>query len=53
MYDWARSHVLGWATSAALTLTLLQMATPTIFDWIFDFMVVALVWIAAKLSRPV
>lgn len=48
---WLKGHVLEWATASALTLTLLQMVTPSIFDWIFDFIVVGLVWLAAKLSK--
>lgn len=49
--EWLRNHVLGWATSAALTLTGLQAFTPSMFDWLLDAMVVALVFIAAKLSK--
>lgn len=47
---WLRGHVVAWATSAALTLTLLQIVTPSVFDWVFDFAVVGLVWLSAKLS---
>lgn len=49
---WLRGHVLAWTTSAALTLTLLQAVTPSLFDWLLDFAVVGLVWIAAKLAAP-
>lgn len=48
--DWLRGHVLAWTTSAALTLTGLQVFTPTVFDWLLDGMVVALVWVAARLA---
>jgi hypothetical protein len=50
MLDWFRSHALAWTTSAALTLTLAQVVTPSFMDWVFDFIVVGLVWMAAKLS---
>lgn len=52
MREWLRSHVLGWTTSAAATLTLAQLVAPMFMDWILDFLVVALVYIAAKLAAP-
>lgn len=51
MVDWARKHVLGWATSAGLTLTMAQMVAPRFMDWILDALVVCLIWVAAKLAR--
>lgn len=50
--EWLRGHVLAWTTSAALTLTGLQVFTPTVFDWVLDGMVVALVWVAARMAAP-
>lgn len=47
---WLRRHVLAWATSAALTLTAAQIVAPRFMDWILDGLVVALVFVAAKLA---
>jgi hypothetical protein len=49
--DWLRRHALGWATSAAATLTAAQIVTPSFADWILDWIVVALVAVAAKLAK--
>ena len=49
--DWLRSHVLGWTTSAAATLTAAQMVTPSFADWILDWTVVGLVAVAGKLAK--
>lgn len=45
-----RDHVLAWTTSAALTLTGFQVFAPKMIDWVLDFLVVGLVFIAAKLA---
>ena len=50
--DWLRRHVLGWATSAAATLTALQLVAPPLFDWVLNVLVVGLVALAAKLAQP-
>ena len=52
MMDLLRKHVLAWTTSTALILTMLQLVTPSFIDWLFDFMVVGLVFISAKLAAP-
>lgn len=49
---WLRAHVLAWATSAAVTLTVLQAFTPTAFDWILRILIIGIVFLAAKLARP-
>lgn len=49
--DWLRRHVLAWTTSAAATLTLAQIVAPRFMDWMLDFAVVLLVWVAAKLAQ--
>ena len=49
--DWLRQHVLAWTTSAAATLTLAQIVAPRFMDWILDFLVVGLVYVAAKLAQ--
>ena len=49
--DWLRTHVLAWTTSAAATLTLAQIFAPRFMDWILDFLVVGLVYVAAKLAQ--
>lgn len=51
MMDWLRKHALAWTTSAAATITALQLVTPTMIDWLFDIIVVGLVWAAAKLAK--
>ena len=51
--DWLRTHVLGWTTSAAATLTLAQIFAPRFMDWILDWLVVGLVFLAAKLAATV
>lgn len=51
MWQWIKGHVLAWATSAAFTLTIAQVFVPSVFDWILDFVVVALVALAAKLAK--
>ena len=51
MFNWLREHVLAWTTSAAVTLTGLQLVAPPLIDWVLDVMVVGLVWAAAKLAR--
>ena len=50
MLDWLRSHALAWTTSAAATLTAAQMITPNFMDFIFDWIVVGLVVVSAKLA---
>ncbi len=50
MIEKAREHVLAWTTSAALTLTGFQVFAPKMVDWMLDFAVVGLVYIAAKLA---
>jgi hypothetical protein len=50
MLDKLRQHVLAWTTSAALTLTGFQIFAPAMVDWILDFAVVGLVFVAAKLA---
>ena len=45
-----RDHVLAWTTSAALTLTGFQIFAPKMMDWLLDFAVVGLVFIAAKIA---
>ena len=49
--DWLRKHVLGWTTSAALTLALTRFVTPNFVDFIIDGLTVGLVFIAAKLAK--
>jgi len=49
--EWFRQNVLAWTTSAALTLTGLQVFAPPIFDWLLDFIVVGLVALAARLAK--
>ena len=51
MMDWLRAHVLAWTTTAAATLTLAQLVAPRFMDWILDFLVVGLVFVAAKLAQ--
>lgn len=48
--NWARTHVLAWTTSAALTIAGLRFITPSFVDFLFDFLTVGLVWVAAKLA---
>ena len=36
MLDLARKHVLGWTTSAALTLAAMRFVTPSMVDFIID-----------------
>lgn len=50
MLERARQNVLAWTTSAALTLTGLQVIAPPVVDWLLDFIVVGLVALAAKLA---
>lgn len=51
MPEWLRHRVTAWTVSAAFTLTLAQLVAPSFLDWIFDFLVVGLVYVAAKLSK--
>lgn len=51
MFDVLRRHTLAWTTSAALTLTGLQVFAPPLFDWLLDGLVVLLVALAAKLAQ--
>lgn len=48
---WFKAHVLAWTTGAALILTMAQMVAPRFMDWVLDFIVVGLVWLAAWLSK--
>jgi len=48
--NWAIKNVLSWTTAAATTLTLAQLFAPSFMDWILDFLVIGLVWVAAKLA---
>ena len=48
---WLRQHVLGWTTSAAATLTALQLIAPPLADWVLNILVVGLVALAAKLAK--
>lgn len=50
MLDQMKANVLAWTTTAAATITVAQLVTPGFIDWIFDFMVVGLVALAAKLA---
>ena len=50
MLEKLQRHVLAWTTSAALTLTGLQLFAPPLIDWFLDFLVVGLVFLAAKLA---
>ncbi|MEM7602857.1 MAG: hypothetical protein AAF357_15780 [Verrucomicrobiota bacterium] len=51
MTDFFKTKVLEWTTGAAFTLTMAQMVAPRFMDWILDFIVVGLVYVAAKLSQ--
>lgn len=51
MLKWLKDKVLLWATTAALTLTGLQVFVPPVFDWLLDGLVVLLVFIAAKVAK--
>ncbi len=51
MFDWLKAKVLLWATAAAATLTGLQLFMPPMIDWLLDWLVVALVFIAAKVAK--
>ena len=51
MFDWLKSKVLLWSVSAAATLTALQFITPAFVDFILDWLVVGLVFIAAKMAK--
>ena len=51
MLDLARKHVLGWTTSAALTLAAMRFFTPSMVDFIIDGLSVGLVFVAAKLAK--
>lgn len=50
MREWLRQHVLAWTTTSAATLTAAQLVAPRFMDAILDIIVVALVWVAAKLA---
>lgn len=52
MFEAIRRHTLAWTTSAALTLTGLQIIAPPLIDWVLDALVVGLVALAARLARP-
>ena len=51
MFEALRKHTLAWTTSAALTLTGLQVLAPPLIDWVLDALVVLLVFLAAKLAH--
>ena len=51
MFEKLKDRVLLWATTAAATLTSLQLFTPNMIDWLLDWLVVALVFIAAKVAQ--
>jgi len=51
MFDWLKSKVLLWTTTAAAFLTAAQMVTPSFMDFILDWLVVGLVFVAAKLAK--
>lgn len=47
-----RRRALEWATGAAATLAALTIITPAPIDWLLNALMVGLVWIAGKLTRP-
>ncbi|WP_347139460.1 hypothetical protein [Paracoccus sp. SSK6] len=49
--DAIRRHILGYATSAAITLAALRLITPNIVDLMIDGLSVGLVWAAVRLAR--
>jgi len=49
--QWMTSHVLSWTVAAASTLTVAQFFTPNFMDFILDWLVVGLVFVAAKLAK--
>lgn len=51
MINWLKNHVLAWTTSAAAALTAAQIVAPKMVDVFLDIIVVALVWVAAKLAQ--
>jgi len=51
MSDWFKEKVLLWSVTAAATLTGLQALMPPVIDWMLDFLVVGLVFLAAHIAR--
>lgn len=50
MIDYIKGRVVGAALSAASVLVVMQLFLPSMFDLLFDLMMVGLVYVAAKFN---
>jgi hypothetical protein len=51
MIDWLKQRVLAASLSAAVMLILVQTILPSVFDFIFDLMLIALIWVVGVVTK--
>jgi hypothetical protein len=51
MIDWLKQRVLAASLSAAVMLILVQTILPGVFDFIFDLMLLALIWVVGVVTK--
>lgn len=51
MLDWIRERITSIALSAAAAIIALELITPSIFDFVFDLILLGLIGVVAKLHK--
>lgn len=51
LVDYGYNKIVGFVISSILFLQLMQMFSPSWLDWLFNFLILILAWMMAKVIR--